>query len=151
MTRKCVSGDIPALLDLIAAHLKENGERLDETDRERVASELAQCVDSTWHELFVSCGPEGRILGYVHVHWISFPLRKGCEAYVTELLVDARIRSSGVGSKLLACVEAEAVRRGCVRIMLNNPMDSESYKRQFYAKRGYFERVNFANFVKPLN
>ena len=59
-------------------------------------------------------------------------------------------RGLGIGTELMRAVEREARKRGCCRIMLNNPHKSEAYKRGFYIKLGFNERTDFANYVKPL-
>jgi hypothetical protein len=56
----------------------------------------------------------------------------------------------GTSTVLVAAIEAAAVSRGCVRIMLNNLMGATSFQRGFYAQLGYHHRADVANFVKRL-
>jgi GNAT superfamily N-acetyltransferase len=75
----------------------------------------------------------------------------GTEAYVSDLIVRRDQRGRGVGRRLVAVVEAEARRRGCVRVMLNNRIAAESFRRSFYLKLGFRVRDDFANLVKALS
>jgi hypothetical protein len=56
----------------------------------------------------------------------------------------------GTSTVLVATIEAAAVSRGCVRIMLNNLIGARSFQRGFYAQLGYHHRADVANFVKRL-
>ncbi len=47
----------------------------------------------------------------------------------------------------MRAVKAEAARRGCWRLSLLNMRGRESYERAFYAKDGWQEREDAANFV----
>jgi hypothetical protein len=47
-------------------------------------------------------------------------------------------------------VKEEAKSRGCSRLSLLNMRDRESYQRAFYAKDGWEERTDAANFVFDL-
>jgi GNAT superfamily N-acetyltransferase len=64
--------------------------------------------------------------------------------------VRAAHRGQGVGGRILEAIKAEAQRRGCSRLMLLNLRIRESYQRQFYAKQGWEERSEAANFILPL-
>jgi GNAT superfamily N-acetyltransferase len=94
---------------------------------------------------------QAQVLGYVVVHWIPFPMIGGTEGYVSDLIVERDARGAGVGSRLIARIEALARERGCHRLMLNNRVTSESFRREFYPKRGFRRRDDFAGFVKTLN
>ena len=151
MLRKIQESDLAALTAYIADYKTEQGPTSTEADKASIAKELARCVGSQEHEVFLSLSDDSTILGFILVHWCPFPLWKGLEAYISDLVVGAKARGLGIGGKLIDFVEAEARRKGCVRLMLNNPKDYESYKREFYKKRGYEERTNFANFIKRLD
>ncbi len=101
--------------------------------------------------VLVAESPDGEIAGYCCVHWVPFLFFAGGEAYVTELFVRPEDSGVGIGSKLLDEAVSEARRRGCARVSLLNGRDGESYRRKFYAKRGWTERERMANFVLPLN
>jgi GNAT superfamily N-acetyltransferase len=81
---------------------------------------------------------------------LPYPIIAGLELYISDLLVAEEGRGKGVGGSLLAKAEVLAKENRCVRVMLNNPKESEGYQREFYKKHGYTERIKFANFVKML-
>jgi GNAT superfamily N-acetyltransferase len=91
--------------------------------------------------------PERTIIGYAAVHWVPLLFLAGGEAYVTELFVHPSHSGHGVGSTLLDTIVTEAKRRGCARVSLMNGRDVESYRREFYKKRGWIERSWMANFI----
>ena len=82
---------------------------------------------------------------------MPFPLLRGREAYVTDLLVDYPERNTGAGTALLDTAVGLARREGCLRLMLNNYREAESFRRGFYARRGWRERTEFANFIRILD
>jgi len=90
-------------------------------------------------------------LGYIHGEIVTYLLFAGREMLISELFVRERARSKGVGSALMAAMEAEAAKRKCFRISVMNSRERESYKRGFYPSLGYEERTQTANFVKRLD
>lgn len=108
----------------------------------------SQADDS--HSVYVAETVEAEIAGYVSVHWLPYLLHGAPEGFVSELFVKTSFRGHGIGSKLLATVEADANQRGCIRLGLINNRERESYQRQFYKKQGWEERAWAANFVKWL-
>lgn len=101
------------------------------------------------HSIYVA-EEDGKVLGYAAVHWLSYLFLRGPEGFVSELFVDPEGRGRGVGTKLLAAIQAEAEQRGCVRLSLLNGKVRESYQRGFYTKQGWEERDQMANFVLYL-
>ena len=144
--------DVPALARLVADYKIEG---MPSTDAAAIAAEageqLSKCLDdAACRIVFVArCGTEA--CGYAVVHWVPLPILRGTEGYVSDLVVSRAHRGGGLGTALLAAVEAEARRRGCVRLMLNNGKDSEAFERGFYPKHGFAERVRVANFVRSLD
>ena len=100
--------------------------------------------------VLVAESEDGSILAYCAVHWVPLLFLPGGEAYVTELFVREHDSGKGIGSQLLDEVVALATRQGCSRISLLNGRLGQSYRRQFYAKRGWVERSEMANFILPL-
>ena len=100
---------------------------------------------------YVAENAEGDVAGYCAVHWVPFLFMRGGEAYVTELFVRPSDSGKGIGSALLDTVIAEARQRGCSRVSLLNGRDGQSYRRDFYKKRGWVERDGMANFILPLD
>ncbi|BAU46994.1 acetyltransferase [Sulfurifustis variabilis] len=93
----------------------------------------------------------GDVAGYVHGEIVTYLLFAGREMLVSELFVTEAARGRGVGTALMAAMEAEAVKRRCFRISVLNSRERESYKRGFYPSLGYEERVHTANFTKRLD
>lgn len=127
---------------------------LDELDaaqgRDLVAGHLARGLESSEHLVLVAEDRQGQVVGYASVHWLPYLFKAGLEAYVSELFVRQDRTGQGVGRALLAALEGEARARGCCQLMLVNNRERPSYRRGFYAKQGWQERGNMANFARPL-
>jgi GNAT superfamily N-acetyltransferase len=151
--RKAQMDDVPALADLLRGlglFSLLSAETLEATQA-RVARHLALSLADDSHSVYVAESPSGEMVGYGAVHWLAYLILAGPEGYVSELFVRAAGRGLGVGRQLLATIKAEAQRRGCSRLMLLNRRQRESYRRQFYAKQGWEERKDMANFVYSLS
>jgi GNAT superfamily N-acetyltransferase len=145
--------DAEQLADIIASYWLEGRASFPEDNGRSYARQLLRnCMSEVDnHAVYVAEEDSGALCGYVTVHWIPFPLLHGIECYISDLVVGASSRGKGIGTRLLAVVEAEARRKGCCRLMLNNRHDSVSFKRGFYIKAGFAERTGFSNFVKTLD
>ncbi len=117
---------------------------------ERVTTNLARCAADDSHLVLVAETAEGVVVGYGAVHWLPDLFLTGGEGYVSELFIHHDLRGQGIGGQILDAITEEAQHRGCARLMLLNMRDRESYQRQFYAKRGWIERTDAANFVLQL-
>ncbi len=91
-----------------------------------------------------------KITGFAHVHWQPSFLHSGGEGFISALFIHSKYRGQGLGRALLTRVQEEGNRRGCSRLMLLNMRDRTSYERGFYAKLGWKERSDAANFVFDL-
>ncbi len=144
--RVAQASDIDGITDLVTALADERGGT---SDAEAVAAAAEECIGQPGHEIIVAS--TGRqVVGYIAVHWVPFPMLGGREAYVSDLIVKADWRGHGLGNRLMEAVEAWASETGCERLMLNNRVAAESFERGFFAKAGFRQRADFANFVKPL-
>lgn len=117
---------------------------------ELVKSQLERCLRDDSHSMLVAESTDGEIAGYVSLHWLPYLFLPGPEGFVSELFVRPAARGQGVGRQLLDRVEAEARARGCSRLSLINFRHRESYQRGFYAKMGWQERSDAANFTYPI-
>ncbi len=93
---------------------------------------------------------DGRVVGYASAYWLDV-LFSGRECYVSELFVRSDASGKGAGSALLAAIEAEGLAQGCGRMTLVNIKDRESYKRGFYASRGWTEKPNTVRFARDIS
>lgn len=147
LIRHYATRDSDALVRIITDYRNETARS--EPDRQAIAAALTPFAASTEHRLLVA-ERTGQVIGYTAFHFVPFPMVQGIEAYVSDLLVSAAARGSGVGALLLRSVEVEARARGCVRLMLNNHKTDASYLRGFYRKHEFRQRDEFANLVKVL-
>ncbi len=150
--QRAVVADAAAIADLlheIGFFARINREALGET-RERVAGHLALCLADDSHTIYVAVDPQGGMAGYAAVHWLPYLFLAGPEGYVSELFLREAARGQGTGARLLETVKAEARERGCARLNLLNNRERESYLRGFYARQGWEERPDMANFVYRL-
>jgi len=145
--RRANEGDCSAIAELIAGlRFEEQGVAV---DRAPILSTLLTAVSQPASDVFVAESDEA-VVGFVVIHWVPFPMLAGTEGYISDLIVTAELRGTGIGRRLVDAVEVEARSRGCVRLMLNNRIAAKSFQRGFYPKIGYRHRDEFANFVKAL-
>jgi GNAT superfamily N-acetyltransferase len=117
---------------------------------QRIQRHLDLCLGDDSHSIYIAEDQGGALLAYAAAHWLPYLILKGLEGFVSELFVDAAARGQGIGTRLLEIMEAEARQRGCARLSLINMRNRESYQRGFYAKLGWQERPDAANFVYLL-
>lgn len=113
----------------------------------RIERFLASCQVGDDHLVLVAEDEHGQIQGYSSVHFLHYLILTGPEGMVSELFIHSRARGQGIGTLLIEEVKREGLRRGCSRLMLLNDRERESYRRGFYAKNGWIEREDMANFV----
>ena len=141
--------DIVSLLEMIIDFKQESDNKLSEDNIRQIKTALVE-VQSTENSIILVAKDKNSIIGYICAHNVNFPLIMGKECYITDLIVSKSCRDLGVGSKLLKKLEIKSKESGCKRMMLNNPKEYDSYRRKYYAKQGFDERDNFANFCKIL-
>ena len=124
-----------------------------ETEAETAVRLYAQLVHANPqnYTLLVAENEAEQLVGFTAVHWLSYLILSGPEGYVSELFLAEAARGQGVGTELLTAVIQQAKHRGCCRLQFLNMRNRESYQRGFYAKLGWQERENAANFVLPLD
>ena len=115
--------------------------------RAQVRAELSLCLAGSSHSVYLATDGDAQILGYASAHWLPYLFLPGPEGYVSELFVAEAARGQGIGTRLLEAVKEEAATRNCSRLSLLNMRDRESYQRAFYAKDGWQERTDAANFI----
>ena len=90
------------------------------------------------------------LIGYANVHWVRDLFMPGPEGYLSELFILESHSGRGIGSEVLAMIEAEARERGAFRLSVLNAKRRASYERRFYEQHGWVERPEIANFVRWL-
>jgi len=143
--------DISELVAFIRTYKSEQNKQITEIQTNKIKDEIFQIINNNTNSYGFKCINESKkIIGYIILHIINFPMLCGKELYISDLFVDNKDRGKGIGKKLLSFAEDIAVKNKCERLILNNPKEYESYKRSFYSKFGFVERIEFANFIKNL-
>jgi GNAT superfamily N-acetyltransferase len=150
MIRAAVAEDLPFLLKMICEFIQDERSEISADDKNVIADELKDGMRREGQDIYIATNGDDICIGFISVHWIPIPMIRGQEGYISEILITKKYRGKGTGSDLIAKVQSEAKRRGCRRLMLNNYMGSTAYKRDFYRKRGFVQRTDFANFVQKL-
>lgn len=149
--RKLQMADVPAIIEMIFHYRKVEFDRdIPESKKGDIEIALRKIMKKRGSFPLVYVDKNGGVEGYILYHIHDYPIIMGKEAYISDLLVRVDARGNGIGSALLVHAERHAERVRCTRLMLNNPKEGVSYKRDFYIKHGYTERTNFANFIKLI-
>lgn len=82
---------------------------------------------------------DARAVGYAVAHLHLRPGLAGPMVSFDELVVGSDARGRGVGSALVAAVEAFAAEQRAARLELITARDRDSYRAAFYANRGFAE------------
>jgi GNAT superfamily N-acetyltransferase len=151
--RPATSADVAAIAEILweVGWFPYMDKEAPEATEVRIAKHLKLCDADDSHTVLVGEGLGGEILGYAVVHWLPYLMLPEPEGYLSEVFVREGERGRGVGRRLLEEVKAQAMARGCWRLMLINGRHRESYERGFYRKLGWEERPHIANFVLILS
>lgn len=113
----------------------------------RIEKSIQSCRDDIGCSIFVVADGGENILAYAVIQWHTTLFLPGNEGYISELSVRAGKRGRGIGGMLLDKLIEEGKNRNCARMSLINSRFRDSYKREFYSKRGWYEREVAANFI----
>ncbi len=149
--RKLVRKNIPALVNIVFSYKRSLDPDFNESKKKEISLAFHNALHQKNTRILVYLNSEDTAAGYIIFHLIHYPMIAGKETYVSDLLIGENMRGKGIGKCLLLQAELFAKEKNCVRMMLNNPKESEGYKRDFYKKQGFTERTAFANFVKTLD
>jgi len=83
---------------------------------EHLSLRLTPLLLQSDHALFVAERPDGHLLGWVHVYR-CFLVHTDPEAQIGGLVVDAAVRRSGAGHRLMQAAEQLAREQGCSSIL----------------------------------
>jgi GNAT superfamily N-acetyltransferase len=92
---------------------------------------------------------EGRLQGYLLASFMFSLEHGGLMAEIDEVFVTQDMRSTGLGSLLVAQAERELARRGLVRLQLQLGVGNDR-ARAFYERRGFRRRAGYELLDKPL-
>ena len=112
-----------------------------------IAKLLEQYGEDDQHSAFVALDDKGAVMGFTYVHWVPFIMLGSMEGYITDVFVSPSASGMGAGTSLVKHIMRDGKRRGCMRLMVTNGMEKQSYKKGFYKKLGWTERPKVANFV----
>lgn len=150
--RQAQHEDVPIIADIIRKlGWFKHAENESPTATERrvlLHLELADADDS--HTVLVAEDEEGRVAGYISVHWLPYLILAGPEGYISEVFVREDMRGKGVGTALMNDVKELAETKDCSRLMLLNDRARDSFERDFYSRFGFEERADMANWVLKL-
>lgn len=146
--RLVTKSDINQLADYLGEESFRRISSLPDEERRRALQQLIDYIIASEQSSLYVAIINGKIVAYIHVHWLPYLILNGIEGYISELFVLENNRGSGIGRRLLQIVESEAQEKNAVRLNLINSTDRESYQRGFYEKQGFHKREEFVNFVK---
>ena len=150
--RQALPKDAPSLAALVReAALSDSVQKESLTETQgRIEGCLQNCGDGRECNIFVVEDGAGGVIAYAAIQWHTTLFLPGNEGYISEVTVKADERGRGIGGLLLDKLVEEGKRRDCARMSLINSRFRESYKREFYTKRGWQEREVAANFILEL-
>ncbi|MBO2451067.1 GNAT family N-acetyltransferase [Actinomadura barringtoniae] len=106
-----------------------------------------------WRDCALSCvlvAVDEGVAGVVALHAVPFFERAGRRGRVVCLVVDERVRGSGLGGRLLRAAEGDAERLGCVEVELTSARERVE-AHGFYGRMGYRDRCGeSARFLRLL-
>jgi GNAT superfamily N-acetyltransferase len=92
---------------------------------------------------------DGQLCGYLLAVSVFSLEHGGLMAEIDEVFVSQEMRSSGVGSLLLAHAERDLAERGLLRLQLQLGIDNHR-ARLFYERHGFRRRAGYELLDKPL-
>lgn len=116
-------------------------------EEQHVQQRLSVLMKHNDHAVFVAEQAESPLLGWVHV-FRCYLLHTAPEAQIAALIIDATVRRSGVGQRLMQAAEQWARAQDCWAVYLRSNNKRQD-AHQFYRKIGY-ETVDSSVFRKHL-
>ncbi|MCY1545988.1 Aminoalkylphosphonate N-acetyltransferase [compost metagenome] len=133
--RPAILEDSPALADLLAQLGYPGTESF-------LLERMAQLLTHPDVWLRVAVDDEGRLLGFIGLHFMAQLALPGDFCRITYFCVGDAARSAGVGRELEAAAEAEARARGCDRIEVHCH-ERRADAHRFYYRQGYEESPKY--------
>lgn len=127
--------DSPAIADLLAQLGYPGTESF-------LVERIAQLLTHPDAWLRVAEDDEGRLLGFIGLHFMAQLALPGDFCRITYFCVSDAARSAGVGRELETAAEAEARARGCDRIEVHCH-ERRADAHRFYHRQGYEESPKY--------
>ena len=118
-------------------------------DGPRILSLLAALLSQPERGACWVAEADGRLCGYLLAVFMFSLEHGGLMAEIDEVFVEQEMRSSGVGSLLVAQAERDMAEQGLVRLQLQLGIDNHR-ARLFYERHGYRRRAGYELLDKPL-
>lgn len=135
--RRATAGDLPRILELLSRDaLREQPEDLGPPLPPAYAEAFA-AIDADPSQLLCVAELDGEVVGTFQLSFIRYLMyRGGLVAQLESVRVDERLRSRGLGSRMMRWAIDEARRRGCARVQLTSNLRREAAHR-FYERLGF--------------
>ncbi len=114
--RPAATGDLPALVRLLAELFSIEADFVADGERQRVG--LSLMLGDHRHRTVLVAERAGAVIGMVTGQLVVSTAEGGLSALVEDMVVEAEARGAGVGRALLAAVERWAADRGATRLQL---------------------------------
>ena len=118
-------------------------------DRPRIEMLLGRLLTEPQRGACWVAESDGQLCGYLLAVFMFSLEHGGLMAEVDELFVAHDMRSTGVGSRLVAQAERNLAERGLVRLQLQLAVDNDRARR-FYERHGFRRRAGYQLLDKPL-
>ena len=139
--REAEAKDIPTLARLAGELGYATGEAQMRRRFERVAADPE-------HRVYVAETATGTVIGWIHVHLTRY-LATDIRGEIAGLIVDATVRSQGIGAQLLRAAEDwTKAKGGAVLSLRSNVVRKDAHR--FYERSGYAVTKTSLNFRKSL-
>jgi len=134
MIRTATTADHPAISSLLTQLGYPNTEAFLPEKLER----MLQDAD----ELLLVYETEGKVAGFMSLHFIPQIARRGDYATISFFAVDSRVRGNGIGKAMENYATEKARERGCEGIFLHcNTHRTDAHR--FYFRQGYEESPKY--------
>lgn len=144
---RAVAGDIPELLDLVAAYWKF--EDLPGFENKRISVQLERLLNQPALGASWIARDGDAPVGYLLAVYVFSLEHFGVTAEIDELFVLPTHHGVGIGTELLLAAEAEFVRSGCTNVSLQLARGNDT-ARKFYRRHGYGTRSGYELLDKML-
>jgi GNAT superfamily N-acetyltransferase len=145
--RPAILGDIANLASLVERYWEF--ESIGGFHRPRVLALLTDLLSRPERGACWVAESGGALCGYLLAVFVFSLEHGGTMAEVDEVFVSAEMRSTGVGSRLLAKAEGDLAARGLTRLQLQLGVDNHR-GRAFYERHGFHRRAGYELLDKPL-